>query len=145
MNSKTKFLLMVVAALAVSAAAAQSVWERQVRDQINEVSYEFRQEGFHKLGETWIDELEEDDDMYITLELNSDYEYIAIGVCDGDCGDIDLILYDDDDVRIANDVGTDDIPVLSGSPDYDGEYYLEALMVDCDADTCAFGVALYAR
>jgi hypothetical protein len=145
MKSKTKLLLVIAAVMAVSAAAAQSVWEREVQTQIDEASYQFRQAGFHKLGQTWIDELEEDDDTYITVELDSDYEYIAIGVCDGDCGDIDLILYDDDDVRIANDVGTDDIPVLSGSPDYNGEYYLEAVMVDCDADTCAFGVALYAR
>ena len=110
MNSKMKLLLVVVAVMALSAAAAQSVWERQVQAQINEASYQFRQEGFHQLGQTWIDELEQDDDKYITLELNANYEYIAIGVCDGDCGDIDLILYDEDDDPIAEDIGTDGIP-----------------------------------
>ena len=138
-------MLAAVTVLLASTVSAASVWERQVQEQIDEASYQFRQQGFHKIDQTWIDELEEDDDMYITLELNADYEYIAIGVCDNDCRDMDLILYDDDDVRIARDVGTDDIPILSGSPDFNGEYYLEALMVDCSTNTCAFGVALYAR
>ena len=145
MKSILKVLLAGTAVSVVSALAAATVWEREVQEQINEASYQFRHEGFHKIGQTWIDELEQDDDMYISLELHADYEYIAIGVCDGDCSDLDLILYDDEDVRIANDVGTDDIPILAGSPDYDGEYYLEAAMVDCVTETCAFGVALYAR
>ena len=145
MKSKARILFVVAAVLVVTTVAAQSVWEREVNAQIDEASYQFRQEGFHKLGETWIGELEEGDDDYVTVELDSDYEYIAIAVCDSDCGDIDLVLYNDDDVRIANDIGTDDIPVLTGTPDYDGEYYLEAVIADCDADTCAFGVALYAR
>ena len=140
-----RILLAMTAVLVVSGVSAQSVWEREVNAQINEASYQFRQEGFRKLGRTWIDDLEDGDDDYITVELDPDYEYIAIAVCDSDCGDIDLILYDDDDVRIAKDIGTDDIPVLSGSPDYYGDYYLEAVMVDCYADTCYFGVALYYR
>ena len=145
MKLLSRLLLAAATVLLVSVVTAASVWERQVQEQIDEASYPFRQQGFHKVGQTWIDELQQDDDKYITLELNSNYEYIAIGVCDGDCSDLDLILYDGDDVRIANDVGTDVIPILSGSPDTDGDYYLAAVMVDCDADTCAFGVALYAR
>lgn len=145
MKSKSGILTALAAVLLVTAATAASVWEREVQDQINDASYQFRQAGFHKLGETWIDELEAGGDSYITVELNSDYEYIAIGVCNGDCSDLDLVLYADDDDRIANDIGTDDVPILSGSPGNNGEYYLEAVMVDCETETCAFGVALYAR
>lgn len=124
---------------------AETRFEAQVHIQIDEVSYQFRQNGFVKLGSTWIDELEEDDDKYITLQLYDNVEYVAVAVCDEDCSDIDLVLYDEYDRPIARDISTDDYPVISGVPDYDGEYYLEAQMADCHARTCAFGVAIYAR
>lgn len=138
-------LLSMLLLLPLSLIAGDSVWVKQVELQIAEASAQFRDAGYRKLGETWIDELEAEDDMYVTVRLNPDYDYIAIGVCDADCGDLDLILYDENDNPIARDIGSDDVPVLSGSPDYSGTYYLEAVMVDCRAATCAFGVALYAR
>ncbi len=144
-----KYLTSTVTALGVllcsTGLEAETRFEAQVHDQIDEASYQFRREGFVKLGSTWIDELEDGDDKYITLQLYDNVEYIAVAVCDEDCSDIDLVLYDEDDRQIARDISTDDIPVIAGVPDYDGEYYLEAQMVDCYARTCAFGVAIYAR
>jgi hypothetical protein len=124
---------------------AETIWERQVRAQIDEASYEFRNEGFQKITETFIGELEADDDEEYELELSGGYDYIAIGVCDGDCGDLDLVLYDDDDNRLENDIGGDDVPIIAGYVKYDSTYYLEVIMVHCRTATCAYGVALYAR
>lgn len=126
-------------------STAETLFEAEVNDQIDAISSEFRQSGYVKLGETWVDDLSEGDDMYVELEMFQDYEYIAVGVCDNDCGDIDLLIFDARDREVASDISDDDVPVLHGSPDYDGTYFLEAQMHDCNTRTCAFGVAIYAR
>lgn len=138
----------LLAALLISlcaGASAETVFEAEVNRQIDQVSWEFRQAGYVKLGDTWIDELGENDDTAIEVQLFEDVEYIAVGVCDNDCGDLDLVLFDERDREIASDISEDDVPVLHGSPDWDGIFYLEAQMHDCITRTCAFGVAIYAR
>ncbi|MEM9300995.1 MAG: hypothetical protein AAGE01_02735 [Pseudomonadota bacterium] len=140
-----RFATMLLSLGLAASAQAQTVWEEQVSDQIDAASREFRNAGFNKISKTFIDSLDESDSEAYTLELSDFYEYIAIGVCDEDCSDLDLVIYDDDGDRIAEDVEIDDVPIISGQPDYAGVYYLEVQMIDCDVEPCSYGVTLYAR
>lgn len=126
-------------------AAAQDIWQQQVDAQIDAISAQYRAAGYSKISKTFHGELDEDDSAYYDLELSDRYEYIAIGVCDEDCDDLDLVIYDSAGDAIAEDVENDAVPVIAGRPDYLGRYKMEVEMVDCDSEPCSYGVTLYAR
>lgn len=70
-------------------------------------------------------------------------QLMIVGVCDGGCSDVNLVLSDRDGRIIAQDIETDDSPIVSGSPGV-GSYILETHMVACQS-VCAYGARVYTR
>lgn len=81
------------------------------------------------------------EDHWITLEGGE--EYALLGVCDQDCEDIDLFLYDEKGNEIDSDVLDDDVPVVLVSPSRRTRYRVQIKMYDCDVEPCFYAVGLY--
>ena len=77
--------------------------------------------------------------------LEAGMRYIMSAVCDYDCLDIDLALYDTRGNLLDSDHATDKEPILFLKPLWDGEYLLLVSMPDCRAPQCTFGLGLWAR
>ena len=69
--------------------------------------------------------------------------HTLLGVCDEDCSDIDLYLYDEGGVLIDSDASTDDVPVLLVTPPRRGRYRVQVTMYDCQVEPCFYAVGLY--
>lgn len=72
-------------------------------------------------------------------------EYIAVGVCDRGCSDLDLRLVDADGNTVVQDVANDDTPLLAFTVRAAGEYRLHVMMPACGAGPCSYGVAVFAK
>ena len=78
-------------------------------------------------------------------------QYVVMGLCDEDCGDIDLHLWDTGKVRgespRLSDIEPDAEPLLIsgvlGDDLVDGDYEIEIQMFECRAEYCYFAVGLY--
>ena len=81
----------------------------------------------------------------LTVSITSGYSYAIVGVCDNDCNDIDLHLYDGNNNLIDFDIDNDDTPVIVVSPRQSGEYRLRVAMVRCSDSPCYYGVGLFNR
>lgn len=80
------------------------------------------------------------------LQLESAYEYRIYAVCDGDCGDIDLCLYDgDDDDELDCDRSNDDLPLVEFSPFRTRQFRLWFKMYDCSINPCRFAIVVFGR
>jgi len=68
-----------------------------------------------------------------TWRVNEGYSFAFAGVCDDDCRDMDLALYDPDGRKIAEDTGPDDHPVVAVAFSQQGTYTIRATTPKCNA------------
>ncbi len=83
----------------------------------------------------------ESDDYNVTLQGGRSYK--LIGVCDNDCSDLDITLYDSDGDVVDRDLLDDDKPVVSVSGKSGGRYRMNVSMASCSTGVCYYSVAVY--
>ena len=80
---------------------------------------------------------------YYLTELEPNTNYLIVGVCDGDCGDLDLQIDDPSGTTLDTDVEDDDAPVLEFKTGDSVYYKLLVDMVTCGTDACFYGVGIF--
>jgi hypothetical protein len=83
-----------------------------------------------------------DSDNY-TVTLQGGRSYKLVGVCDNDCTDLDITLYDSDGDVVDRDMLDDDKPVVSVSGKSGGTYRMNVSMASCSTGVCYYSVAIY--
>jgi hypothetical protein len=139
------FLSALAALLLVPAgAAAQSEWEQQVLDQIRTMGTAVAAEGYALVGDVHTGSLyaQASDDFNLTLQAG--IHYVLVAVCDNDCPDIDLALYDGSGDQLDSDYQDDAYPVVEASPNRTASYRVHVYMADCTTGPCFYGVGVYA-
>lgn len=79
--------------------------------------------------------------LEITLEGGHSYKIAA--VCDGDCGDLDLCLFDEAGDQVACDTSEDSVPLLSIEANANSGATLQVKMAECTVNPCRYGVAIF--
>jgi hypothetical protein len=128
----------------VTETHAQERWQEQVDAQIEASSVFLASEGFrlaHQVQRGSLDDTEAND---LWIDLRGGMEYAIVGVCDQDCTDIDLEIFDGDN-SVDSDYEVDDTPVLQVAPAYGAEYRLHVYMANCRTEPCYYGVGIYGR
>jgi hypothetical protein len=138
--------LIVLAALAFAPlqAAAQSQWEQQVLEQIRTASELFAPEGYSMVGDAQVGSLHDETSEDFRVTLQAGVAYILVGVCDNDCPDVDLMLFDDSGNEIDSDYETDAVPIVEVTPFRTQSYRVHVYMADCTSEPCFYGVGVYA-
>lgn len=88
-------------------------------------------------------DLNDGDDIDVTLALRAGREYFIVGVCDSDCSDLDLIATGGAGSTLDSDLETDDVPLLSFVADGTGRVTLSISMADCSDEPCGYGYRVY--
>lgn len=142
---RTALVLAHLALIPVGAAfAQQDQYEQQVLRQLEEASAVFRNAGYTGLlGEAGA----LDHQRYIdyTATLSKGVNYAIVAVCDQDCLDVDLALYDGDGELVTQDESEDDVPVVEFKVTRGGDFTLRVTMYHCEENPCYYGVGLYGR
>ena len=103
------------------------------------------QQGYQILGQPASGGLQQGQTWDVPVDLYAGYDYRAIGVCDRDCDDLDLSLFDPSGALVNQDTSTDDHPTVSAQPTVTGRYNLRVQMYHCTVAPCYYAVALYGR
>ena len=127
----------------VSAQANQ--WTRVVKAQIREHSSFLTDRGYELATDVYQGSLHERESEYLEATLHAGTQYAFLGVCDQDCTDIDLRLFDPDGDETDNDIGTDDWPVVKVTPQVTGKYKIKVIMVACKTSPCFYGVGEFTK
>lgn len=138
-------LALSASALAARPAHAQDTWERQVARLLGQVATVAGNNGMSLTHEPTIGSLSNGTSERHTINLQGGTAYMLVGVCDNDCADLDFRLFDASGNEVASDVATDDTPVITITPSRGGRYVLQAMMADCRADPCRYGIGVYGR
>lgn len=129
------------------AAAAQvpPAYARQLAQQLAAAEQHYTQQGYVRMAGPFAGALAERGVRIVPVTLRADQDYRIIGVCDADCGDLDLRILDDQGDVIAADVQRDDFPILRVRPRLTGRFQVEATMFECAAAPCYFAMNVYGR
>lgn len=139
-------VLASAALLLPSAAQAQnSRWEGQVRDQLNRAGSFLSDKGFAMTHEIKTGSLRDDANEYFSLELDAGRAYAVVGVCDEDCTDMDLQLFNPEGTQVDSDMQTDDVPIVDAQPAVAARYRVKVSMAACTTSPCFYGVAVFGK
>ncbi|MBY0562550.1 MAG: toll/interleukin-1 receptor domain-containing protein [Hyphomonadaceae bacterium] len=118
---------------------------QQVLDRLATVEQAFVQQGFQRVSDPVHGQLRQGEYSNTPATLEVGYDYRIIGVCDNDCADFNLILYDQNNVIVSQDVLTDATPIVSAAPQWSGPFTAQAVMQNCTVQPCYYALVLYGR
>lgn len=102
-------------------------------------------QGFSKQDEFVTGNLQEGEDSEFELQLDGGKTYIIVGVCDGDCTDLDMALTTASGEDVSSDFKDDDVPMVMVEVAQGATYNLLVRMAACSVEPCAFGVGVFAN
>lgn len=137
--------LLGAALLAPTTGVAQGRFERQVRDQLRQAGRILEDRGYELTHDVYTGQLNNHESESLTLGLRSGNDYAIVGVCDEDCSDIDLRLFDEDGDEIDADVETHDKPIVTVTPRESGKYRIRVIMASCSTSPCYYGVGVFGK
>lgn len=114
-----------------------------VRKQLLEIGVNQALKGYSLTHDVTYASLYDDgsDSYFFTLRGGTSYKIFA--VCDGDCSDIDLKLYDENGNEVDKDILFDDKPLVTVSPKWTGRFKLRVTMAVCNIQPCKFGIGVF--
>jgi hypothetical protein len=136
--------LLCMAALPITANAqsrSRNQWERQVFQQLRAVTALLNL-GYDTTSsyQPFVGNLRNNTYTDVTYTLTRGVEYALVGVCDDDCPDLDLKLYDENYNLIDSDTKPDATPVIEVTPRWTGVFHVRVIMSECRNNPCWYGV-----
>jgi hypothetical protein len=126
-------------------AAAQNSYQQQIRTQLQTASNSIRGNGYSADREPMMGSLNAAAKEGMMVNLQGGVRYAIVGVCDNDCTDVDLRIWAPDGAKLAEDILTDDTPVLEFTATVTGQYRLSVEMATCSTNPCYWGVQVFKR
>jgi hypothetical protein len=120
-------------------------WTQQVASLLNQAASTALSRGMRRTHSPYMGSLRTGASYNHTLQLNGGTSYALVGVCDNDCSDLDLRLFDPSGREVASDVLVDDTPVVQVTPRRTGTYTVRAIMTTCSDQPCRYGIGVYGR
>lgn len=120
-------------------------YRQQILDRLSQVEGVFAAQGFQRLAEPVSGQMQQGQHTNVPVNLEVGGEYRIIGVCDSDCSDMDLILYDQNNNIVSQDTLPDPAPIVSVVPQWTGAFTAQAVMHNCTVQPCYYALVLYGR
>lgn len=124
---------------------APGEYNGQLQAQLNQAQNFLTGQGFQPIGQAYNTSLQPGARQDVPITLDSNIEYRIIAVCDDDCTDLDLILFDQNSNQVTQDVALDDHPILTVQPAWTGGFRLQLVMATCNVAPCYVAAQLYGR
>ncbi len=120
-------------------------YQQQILDRLGQVEQAFVAQGFQQIAAPVSGQLPQGQFASVPVNLQAGGDYRIIGVCDNDCSDLDLVLYDENNNVISQDNLTDATPIVSVAPQWTGAFTVNAVMHNCTVQPCYYALVLYGR
>jgi hypothetical protein len=143
--NRVRPVVILTAALCLMALPAHAQWLEQVSSRIRGFGDELGDRGYRLTDDSQTGSLESGTSTSVNLTLMSGREYVIVGACDDDCGDLDLRLYDGGGRELAEDIALDATPSVTVPPNQGSSFRVEVVMVRCSVEPCYWGLGVFER
>ncbi len=115
--------------------------------QLNTAERRLRQEGYLRVGDYSLEASHNNTQRQrvITRWLQANRSYVITGACDRDCTDMDLIIYDGNDIQVAVDVRDSDRPEVEIQPRWTGQFKIVTTVPTCNNFPCYHGIGIFGK
>lgn len=140
--------LALSAPLGAAGADAQTPgnrWERQVRAQLERALVALDAPAGGAVRVRHVGPLNGGEADTIPLDLRAGVAYAIVGVCDDDCGRLELVLSDAGGDDLAVNRADENLPVVRFTPVHDRRYRVRVVMGACRKNPCWYGVGVHER
>jgi hypothetical protein len=134
-------LALAAAAALLCAVPAQA--QDLIATQLDSAAVLMRNQGYQPMSDAVRGDLPAGEDEEFAVELRSGTRYVVVGVCDGSCSDLDLVLVNAAGGESAADRELDDVPVVTFQADADGRFVVKVEMATCGSAQCEYGVRVF--
>ncbi len=141
--NRVRTCLAVAFSLGLAVPPAHAQWLEQVSSRIQEFGDRVADGGYRLVDDSETGSLNGAASTSVTLTLAPGREYMIVGVCDDDCGDLDLRLYDGDGSKIDEDIAMDARPRVTVSASRGSSFTVEVLMIRCSNEPCYWGLGVF--
>ena len=141
----TGLVAALVAAAAAAPLAAQTRWERQVREQLAVVATNIGPQGWRSAGDPFTGQLGQGERETLRIALRAGTPYALVALCDEDCRDLSVTVLGERDSVIARSESGSDRPLLEFQPAVTGKYRVVVAMAHCGTGPCAYGVGVFMK
>ena len=141
----------VCAALALAffaqpaAAQVPEPFARQLARQLAEADQVVGNDNYQRAAGPFAGGVAEGERRSFNVTLRAGQDYRVVGVCDDQCGDLDLRGLDPNGETLDADLLHNAMPALSLEPELTGQHTIEVAMAQCGAPRCWFAFNVYAR
>lgn len=135
----------LLAVTAAPAFAQDAEYRAQLQSQLNAARQLFQGENMEVAAGPFFGSLDEGAKETYTLRVQRGETYNIVGVCDNDCSDLDIRLYNAGGTLLAEDQLEDDVPIVELVPTANGTVRIEVEMYKCSAEPCFFAVEAYQK
>jgi hypothetical protein len=121
--------------VAAPSALAENQYETAVRANL---SAQHQIEGFSQDRgvSDWVGALRTGQPQYWEVQLARGATYQIVGVCDGDCQDVDMEVFDSKGTSVGSDTLSDDYPRVQVVPATSGTFSVKIWLHTCTAEPC---------
>ncbi len=144
-KTTTAFCLLVLS----SNASFADQFVDQVGKQLDNAARTFSEmNGYVQTHDTYIGKIDAhgiSSARFLTLELLKGIDYAILGVCDKDCTDINLELFDENQNSLDADYQLDNKPLVKISPKWTSVFKVKITIPRCKASRCTYGIGVFGR
>ena len=137
--------LWALAAHRWTALRGRPLWAAIILAQLQQAHAALGQQGFQMIDQPYSGGLRRGERWNVPAHLQPGVDYRIVGVCDRDCADLDLVVFDPQGAAITQDTSTTSQPVVGVQPGYAGAFTVQVLMYNCTVEPCYYAIALYGR
>lgn len=101
--------------------------------------------GWEETHDTMFGKLNNRESGSFSFNLRKGLQYKIVSVCDEDCGDLDLVLYDESGHQIDEDTTPDSMPIVEARPRWTGKFRLKVRMYECSQNPCFYAFNIFGR
>lgn len=139
-----KALLTAAVLFATPGLALAEEWTRTAQGELRFVELTLANGGWTLEREIHAEGLASGETGYTSLRLAGRSEYAIVALCDRDCGDVDLAIYEND-VLAAEDCTESGLPLVTVTAQERTTFDTEVRMFNCARETCRYSVAVFSR
>jgi hypothetical protein len=137
--------LLVWPLAALAQRRSMTEWEALVRIKLAGAALLLSIVDAHWAYDPYIGKLEEDTSFDIRVPLHRGTRYMLIGVCDDDCRNLNMKMYDEDGEFVGQNSGRTTTPDLEIIPEQTQRFTVRMTMKRCDEDPCYYGLGVYSK
>jgi hypothetical protein len=120
-------------------------WEALVRIKLAGAALLLTIVDAHLTYDPYVGTLDESTYEDLIVPLHRGVKYMLLGVCDDDCGNLNMKMYDEDGVFVGQNTGRTDTPDLEIIPQQTQRFTIRMTMKRCDEDPCYYGLGVYSK